>query len=131
MGEGSYITLFSPSDVTAFHRIQFVFSALITGSLVILFALFINRIDDTLYTVTLTLISLMTGPQAGIFFLGLLFPWVDWLVSMALHCTILLCKAKMHYLLTCRVSRYRLLASYDSSFVCFNIVIIMCKIHCL
>ena len=23
MGEGSYITLFSPSDVTAFHRIKY------------------------------------------------------------------------------------------------------------
>ena len=56
-------------------------SALVVGIVVMGFAMVMKHISSNLFTIGIILSSLVIGPQAANFFLALMLPWVDWIVS--------------------------------------------------
>ena len=55
--------------------------AVITGVSTVGLALLVQYVDSTLFTITVTATSLIVGPQGGVFFIGMLIPWIGWKVS--------------------------------------------------
>ena len=59
----------------------FVIVACAVGVVVICLALVIRHIQSTLFSISTVLFSIVIGPQAAVFFMALILPWVDWIVS--------------------------------------------------
>ena len=56
--------------------------AVITDVSTVGLALLVQHVDSTLFTITVTATSLIVGPQGGVFFIGMLIPWIGWKVSL-------------------------------------------------
>ena len=60
----------------------FYFPAVIMGLIIIFMALVLTNSTGSLFSITLSLTGVITGPQGGVFFIAFLMPWIDWVVRL-------------------------------------------------